>query len=64
MYVFPSTGMIHLMPPENILELILIPYSVTAPFSVNDIMKGLNASNGLVELGPRYIIQLIINIPE
>ncbi len=64
MYVYPANGMIYLTPRPQVVDPILIPYSITVPFSINDITKGLNASGGLMDLGGRYVIQLIINIPE
>lgn len=63
MYVYPANGMIYLTPPPEVTDPIFIPYSITVPFSVNDIIKGLNASGGLMDLGADYIIKLIINIP-
>lgn len=63
MYVIPGQGIITLADPGN-ENTIYIPYEINVPFSINDIVKGLNASNGISDLGDRYIVKFIINIPQ
>ena len=64
LYVCPSNSTVYLTIPENIVDPIIIPYDVTIPFITQEIIKGLNASGGLLELGSRYIIKLTIHVPS
>jgi len=64
MYVNPYDGKVYLNEPPGIVDPILIPYNITIPFTLNDIVKGINASGGLIDLGSNYVVKLIINIPQ